>query len=256
MLRRSRALAAHEFRIAFADPSALIFLLVMPLLMMAFMKPLFRLSLAAEGVAGANGSEQAVPGMAVMFAAFGAGFAGFSFFREHGWGTWERLRASAASPMEIVGGKLVPPLAVSVLQILLLFVLGVVLFGLAIPGSMVGLVMVAIALALSLVAFGVAITAVSSTIQQLNVFANLGGMVFATLGGALTPLSVMPDWVETVAPATPTFWAMEGFRAVILDGAGVLDVLPEVVALVAFAAGFGAIAVTRFRFDETKVYYG
>ena len=256
MLRRSGALAAHEFRIVFADLSSLVFLLAMPLLMMAFMKPLFRLSLTAEGIAGANGSEQAVPGMAVMFAAFGAGYAGFSFFREHGWNTWERLRASAASPFEIVGGKLVPPLAVSVLQLLVLFALGVWLFGLSIPGSKVGLVALAVTLALALVAFGVAITAISNTTQQLNVFANLGGLVFATLGGALTPLSVMPGWVETIAPATPTYWAMKGFQAIILDGAGLFDVIPDVVALLAFAAGFGAIAVTRFRFDETKVYYG
>ena len=256
MLRRSRALAAHEFRIAFADPGTLIFLIVMPVLMMAFMKPLFRLSLQAEGVAGANGAEQAVPGMAVMFAAFGAGYAGFSFFREHGWNTWERLRASAASPLEIVGGKLVTPLFVTLAQLLVLFVLGVWLFGLAVPGSPLGLALVSLTLALSLVAFGIAITAVSSTMQQLNVFANVGAILFATLGGALTPLSVMPGWVEAIAPATPTFWAMEGYQSVILDGAGLWDVVPDSLALLGFTALFALLAVTRFRFDETKVYYG
>ena len=60
----------------------LVFLLLMPLLMMAVMKPLFALSLQADGFASASGAEQAVPGMAAMFATFSASFAGFGFFRE------------------------------------------------------------------------------------------------------------------------------------------------------------------------------
>ena len=71
--RRSAAIARHEFRVLIDDPSIIVLLLGMPLLMMAFMKPLFRLSLAAEGFSGANGADQAVPGMAVMFAAFTSG---------------------------------------------------------------------------------------------------------------------------------------------------------------------------------------
>ena len=255
-LRRSATIARHEFRIVFDDPSTLVFVIGMPLLMMAFLKPLFRFSLAAEGFAGANGAEQAVPGMAVMFAAFGASFAGFSFFREHGWGTWERLRASAASSTEIMVGKLIPPLAVTAVQLTALFGLGGLLFGLSIPGSMTGLVIVSAALALSLLSFGAAITAISRTSQQLNVLANVGGLVFATVGGALTPLSILPGWVATIAPATPTYWAMQGYRSLILEAAGVGDVLRPVTVLLIFAAGFAAFAATRFRFEESKVYWG
>ena len=255
-LRRSTAIACHEYRIFFDDPSAIVFLILMPLLMMAFMKPLFQLSLVAEGFAGANGAEQAVPGMAAMFASFSASFAGFGFFREHGWNTWDRLRASAATSVEIMTGKLVPSLTVASLQMLTLFLLGVVLFDLTITGSVLALVIVSLALSLSLLSFGVAITAISRTSQQLNVFANVGGMVFATLGGALTPLAVMPDWVQNVAPITPVYWAMEAFRDVILEGGGLLSVVQPTAVLLAFAAVFGGLAARRFSFADSKVYYG
>ena len=45
-------------------------------------------------------------------------------------------------------------------------------------------------------------------------------MLFGAIGGALVPLSVLPQWAKTIAPLTPTYWAMRGFRSVILDGAG------------------------------------
>lgn len=114
--RRSWALIRHEMKALTDDPGSLVFLLIMPLLMMGLMKPLFGLSLQAEGFVGANGAEQAVPGMAAMFVTFTGSFAGFTFFREHGWHTWDRLRASQATTPDIMVGKLAPTLIIAVVQ--------------------------------------------------------------------------------------------------------------------------------------------
>ena len=254
-LRRSWALLRHEMRMVMDDPGVLVFLLLMPLLMMAVMKPLFALSLQADGFAGASGAEQAVPGMAAMFATFSASFAGFGFFREHGWGTWDRLRASSATTSDIMVGKLGPVFLISIAQLTGLFGIGVLLLDLAIAGSITALGLIIIAFSLSMLAFGMAITAISRTSLQLNMFANLGGIVFAGVGGALVPVTVLPEWVQTIAQFIPTYWAMEGFLGVILEGDRVVDVLLPVVALLAFAGGFAAIAAFKFRFEETRIYY-
>ncbi|VAW05911.1 hypothetical protein MNBD_ACTINO02-3340, partial [hydrothermal vent metagenome] len=186
-LRRSWAIGRHEIRMLMDDPGTIVFLILMPMLMMAVMKPLFALSLQADGFAGASGAEQAVPGMAAMFASFSASFAGFGFFREHGWGTWDRLRASSATTPDIMIGKLGPVLGVSLFQLFSLFGLGVLLLGLTISGSLVALVMIIIAFSLAMLGFGMAITALSRTSLQLNTYANIGGIVFAAVGGALVP---------------------------------------------------------------------
>ena len=254
-LRRSWALGRHEMRIVMDDPGVLVFLLLMPLLMMAVMKPLFALSLQAEGFSSASGAEQAVPGMAAMFATFTASFAGFTFFREHGWGTWDRLRASSATTSDIMVGKLGPTFLLAVGQLFGLFGIGVLLLDLAIAGSVTALSMIVIAFSLSMLAFGMTITALSRTSLQLNMFANLGGIVFAGIGGALVPITVLPDWVASIARFTPTYWAMDGFLGVILEGEGVADVILPTLVLLLFAAVFTAIAAVRFRFEETKVYY-
>jgi ABC-2 type transport system permease protein len=46
---------------------------------------------------------------------------------------------------------------------------------------------------------------------------------------------------------------MEGFRAVTLDPGGIADVAGPVAALAAFSTVFLAVAVRRFRVEETKV---
>jgi ABC-2 type transport system permease protein len=84
------------------------------------------------------------------------------------------------------------------------------------------------------------------------VLANLGGVALAGLGGALVPLSTLPGWAEAVAPGTPSYWAMRGFRAVILDGDGAGGVIVPILVLLAFGAVFAVVAAVRFRFDERK----
>jgi ABC-2 type transport system permease protein len=66
------------------------------------------------------------------------------------------------------------------------------------------------------------------------------------------PINVLPGWARAVAPATPTYWAMRGFRSVILDGTDTSGVLLPVAVLLAMSAVFAVISVAKFRFDDTK----
>jgi ABC-2 type transport system permease protein len=248
----SAAIARHEFRILRSDPVFFLIFTAMPLVVMAFIKPSFRFALAAQGRAGVNGAEQAVPGTTVMFALFLMGNVGFSFFREHGWGTWERLRASWATPAQIMTGKMAVPLFEAAVQLLVLFGLGGLLYNLHVRGSMLALAAVATAFCVCVVGLGLALLAICQTVLQLNAIANLGAIVLAGIGGAIAPATALPGWARAVAPATPSYWAMRGFRAVILDGGSMGAVALPVAVLLGFAALFLVIAATRFRFEQTK----
>ena len=78
-------------------------------------------------------------------------------------------------------------------------------------------------------------------------------VVFGAVGGALVPLSVLPAWARTVAPVTPTYWAMRGFRSVILDAGGFASVALPTGILLAMTLGLAVVAVRRLRFDEAKL---
>ena len=256
-LRASAAIVRHEFRVMLTDPSTVVFLVLMPLLMVALMRRLFAgIPLAAGGVTSATGTDFAIPGMAVGFAAFGVGYAGFTFFRDHGWGTWDRLRATPATAVDLIAGKVVPIVSVTVVQLAVLFALGVPLFGLRITGSVAALGILIVVLAVSLSAFGMAVTAVARTMNQLNALGSVGGFALAMLGGAFVPVAAMPGWAQTVAPAFPTYWAMKGFLPVVIDGGGMGDIVVPVVAMAGFTVLFTLLAAAKFRFDDTKAYYG
>jgi ABC-2 type transport system permease protein len=251
-VRRVGVIVAHELRLARRDPSSILVLLVFPVITTAFLKPAFRPALVANGYSHANGAEHVVPGQAVMSAFFIVSLVTFSFFADHGWATWDRVRASRATSFEIIAGKSLPRVAIGIAQLGVLLAAGVVVFGLHIQGSPFALAPLIVAFSVCLVLLGVCVTALCRTAQQANAFAYLGMVLFGAIGGAFVPFDVLPAWARAVAPATPTYWAMRGMRSVILDGQGMGGIVLPGVALLGMASGFALIAFRRLRFDETK----
>ncbi len=249
---RVGALWRHETRLLARQAPLFAGAVVMPLIVMVFLRPTYRVALASRGYPEATGAEQAVPGVAVMFSFFMVGLVALAFLREHGFGTWDRLRASAAAPWEVILGKLGPLAVVAGLQQALLFGVGVAGAGLEIRGSVVALGLVAAALVSSVLGLGVAVMAQCSTQQQVALVQTVGTMVFAGLGGAFSPESLTPGFARVIGPFLPSYWAMRGYRAVILDAAGVRDVLGSVAALAGFAVVFAIVAVWRFRSEEPR----
>jgi ABC-2 type transport system permease protein len=230
--------------------------ILLPLVLIVFIKPIFRHSLVAgEGYDNVNGAEQAVPGMAVMSGFFLVGIVAFGFLREHGFGTWDRLRATPAKPSEIMVGKLVPYLGLAVLQQAAVFAAGALFFDLHLSGSLVALILVSMALACCLVAIGVMTVALTSTMQQVTIIQNLGAMLWAGVGGAFASVAMLPTWIAAWSPVVPSYWAMRGYRSVILDGGDIGEVALPIGVLLAFAAGCFVITALRFRFEESKPYW-
>ena len=86
----------------------------------------------------------------------------------------------------------------------------------------------------------------------VGVFLGLGT---AALGGCMMPLQVMELFapaVWTVAHVTPHAWALEAFEDLVVNGAGLGDVLPFIGILLAYAAGFYALAIWRLRVVLTR----
>ncbi|HBX77855.1 MAG TPA: ABC transporter permease [Acidimicrobiaceae bacterium] len=252
--QRIASVIAHDLRILKRDPAFLIIFTLMPLAFMAFTKGAFAAGLSAEFPGRAfNGSEQVVPGAAVLFSGFLVGNLGFAVFREHGWATWDRLRASKLSTTELMLGKAITPILILGLQLTVMLCAGALLFDMNLRGSLVAFISVAAALALMEVALGFALLAICRSVLQLNAITNLGAMLLSGLGGAITPVFLLPSWAQRIAPATPAYWAMKGFTAVTLEGGGMSEVGKPVAVLLAFSAGFVLVAAVRFRTEDAKV---
>jgi ABC-2 type transport system permease protein len=253
--RRTGAILFHQLRLLSRDPLPIMILVVFPLLLIGFLKPMFALALRTHGYPGANGAEQVVPGEAVINGFYIVGMTSFAFFVEHGWNTWERLRASDATSPEIIVGKALPFLAVSVAQFLIIFAIAIPLFHLHSRGPLTPLIPLVAAFALCLVSLGVMVTSVCHTVQQVSAFAFGGLVLFGALGGALVPLEVLPGWAHAVAPATPTYWVMRGFGSVILSGHSFPAIVLPCLILIGMSLAFAAVSLRRFRFTDSKASF-
>jgi ABC-2 type transport system permease protein len=255
-VRRSLAIVGNELRILRRDPEWLIFLFLIPLILVGLMRGGVRFILELTGHPGASGADFSVPAQAVTFVFYLPGLIGLSFLREHGWATWVRLRASGTSRTQILLGKVLPILVLGLLQMLVVFGIGSAVYGLQITGSALGVALIASALVVTAVAMGLAVTAAVRTVQQLNVIGNIAPVGLGGLGGALMPLAALPAWVHHVAPATPQYWAMQGFNGLILGGHGLRSALLPVFVLLIFATAFAVVAILGFRTAEKRLTFG
>jgi len=102
-----------------------------------------------------------------------------------------------------------------------------------------------------IVAAAMGVTAVVQTLartqEQAANYGSMVGLSFALLGGNFFPLFALPDVIQKISLATPNGWALRGFTDIAYDGARLGDLVPNVVALAAFAAFTSTIAVVRSR---------
>jgi len=224
---------------------------VMPLVILAFVQGVFEVYLRlVEGQGDVSGADLAAPGQATMFGFMTLAGFGYLFLGEHGWGTWNRVRALGVRPWQIMTGKLSVAYILQLTLFAFVMIAAVLLFDLEVRGSIVALVMIELATALVIIGYGLIAAAVANTQALFNAFAYLGALLLAGLGGALVPFSTLPGWARAIAPATPTYWAVSAYEQVILDGGGLADVVTELAVLLLFAVGF--LLVGAWLFDPDK----
>jgi len=193
-------------------------------------------------------TEQNVPAYTIFGVFFIVLTLASSFLREKQDGTFQRILAAPLSKTALLIGKLLPYYGVNLIQIGLMFAVGVVLFDMK-PGYLPAFILVSMALAASANGLGLLVAALGKTEAQVNSLSVLLSITLAALGGMMVPAFIMPGFMKTLSLFTPHAWALAGYHDVIIRGLGLADVLPETGVLLGFAALFFAGALWRFRFD-------
>jgi ABC-type Na+ efflux pump permease subunit len=193
-------------------------------------------------------TEQNVPAYTIFGVFFIVLTLASSFLREKQDGTFQRILTAPLSKTALLIGKLLPYYVVNLIQIGLMFGVGVVLFGMK-PGYLPALMLVSMALAAAANGLGLLVAALGKTEAQVNSLSVLLSITLAALGGMMVPAFIMPGFMKTLSLFTPHAWALAGYHDVIIRGLGLREVLPETGVLLGFAALFFAGALWRFRFD-------
>ncbi|MGY0799111.1 ABC transporter permease [Lysobacter sp. A286] len=174
-------------------------------------------------------------------------FTGVAIVRERERGNMELLIATPLSRSELMVGKVLPYAVIGLVQTTLVLALGMWLFRVPVQGSLLDVYLASVLLILANLTLGLLIsTKAQSQFQamQMTFFVFLPSIL---LSGFMFPFAGMPTVVQWLAEVLPLTHFLRLIRGVMLRGASLWELWPDVLALAAFTAVMMALAISRFR---------
>jgi ABC-2 type transport system permease protein len=161
-------------------------------------------------------------------------------------GVTRRMLATPTSASTILFGEALSRFAVALLQGLIIFTVGWLVFGVDWGDPLAALVLV---VTFSLVGTGVGML-LGSVLRNAEQATSIGppvGIALGMLGGCMWPLAIVPEPMRVVGHLFPQAWAMDGFIALIAKGEDVTGIGVQLAVLGGFAAALLALATWRLR---------
>lgn len=174
-------------------------------------------------------------------------FTGVAIVRERERGNMELLIATPVSSAELMIGKVLPYVAIGLVQTTVVLALGMWLFDVPLGGSLLHVYLAACLLIVANLTLGLLIsTRAQSQFQamQMTFFIFLPSIL---LSGFMFPFAGMPKAVQWIAEALPLTHFLRLVRGVMLRGASLWELWPDVLALLAFTTVMMTAAILRFR---------
>jgi ABC-2 type transport system permease protein len=174
-------------------------------------------------------------------------FTSVAIVRERERGNMELLIATPLSRSELMIGKVLPYAVIGLIQTTLVLLLGIWLFQVPVRGSVLDVYLAAILLIVANLTLGLLIsTKAQSQFQsmQMTMFVFLPSIL---LSGFMFPFAGMPRVVQWIAEVLPLTHFLRLIRGVMLRGAGLFELWPDVLALLVFTAVMMTAAILRFR---------
>jgi ABC-2 type transport system permease protein len=185
-------------------------------------------------------------GMSAMFIMFGAMFGAFSLVRERDDWTLPRMMMTHAGRADIVAGKMLGVFVVGTVQFAVLFA-----FTTAIGvkwGDPLAVWAIALAMVAAATGMSILIAAIGKTTRSVSGISQLVIQFMAAVGGSFFPVSQFPAWLQPLHYASVNGWAIDGILEA-MRGGTVVDVVPNVAALLGMAVLFGLAGVWRLRWE-------
>jgi ABC-2 type transport system permease protein len=193
-----------------------------------------------------------VGGWAIQFLLFALSASAGSLFRERDAGIFQRLLAAPVTRAHILWSKFLYGVSLGLVQLLVLFFTGRILFGIEVEQHLGLLVVVCLFAAGACTSFGMLVAAIAPNAEAASGLATFLIMMMSSLGGAWFPISLMPEFIQQFSKLTLVYWSMEGFSAVLWAGQSFVEILPILGILGGITAAVMTIAI--WRFNRGKIF--
>ena len=188
------------------------------------------------------------PGILAMNMMFSCLFGvGYVVLRYRKSGFLKRLHATPLSAFEFLSAQVLSRLSLIVFVTIILY-LGIgAIIHFHNAGSVALLLLLTVIGSLSMIALGITIAARFASEEVVNGLLNLLTWPMMLLSGVWFSIEGSPRWVQWVADALPLTQMLEAARAVMLDGAGIRKIIPNLAYLAVTTLVFLAFGAWSFR---------
>ena len=189
-----------------------------------------------------------VPGlMGVILTLMMVLMTGLAMTRERERGTMENLLAMPVRPLEVMAGKIVPYVAIGLLQVTLILLVAVFVFRVPFLGSLAALYLAALLFVAANLTVGIMLSSLAKNqlqAMQMTVFYFMPNLL---LSGFMFPFQGMPKWAQGIGNVLPLTYFLRLVRGIFLKGSGWMDLWPSIWPLMVFTLVVMAIAVKFYR---------
>ena len=155
--------------------------------------------------------------------------------REREQGTAEQLAVTPINPLDLLIGKLIPPLFVGYMVITLVLAVGLVWFEIAFVGSIAALYLLSASYILACLSAGLLISTFSYTGDQAMWANQVFTIPNVLLSGFIFPISNMPEPIQLATYLLPMRYFLTIIRGLFLRGSNITDLWQEAIILLAWS---------------------
>lgn len=187
-------------------------------------------------------------GMNMMFSClFGVGYVVVRYRKN---GFLKRLRATPLRPIEFIIAQIASRMSLIILITVFIYTGTHLLLDTRMEGSYITLLLIAMLGAISLVSLGLMVASRVTSEELAGGLLNVINWPMMLLSGVWFSLEGAGPIVQSAAKIFPLTHILDSARAVMLDGAGLVDIAPHLGALIAMSALFLALGASFFRWNQ------
>jgi len=167
--------------------------------------------------------------------------------REKEIGTLEQILVTPIRPIELMLGKTIPFVLISLADVILVTLVGVLWFEVPFRGSILVLLLGTITFLFNSVGLGLLISTISSTQQQAMMAGNLFLTPAILLSGLIFPIANMPTFFQYLTLLNPLMYFVIVAQGIFLKGAGLALLWPEMLSMTVLGLAMLTLAALRFK---------
>src|SRR5215475_1163148 len=195
-----------------------------------------------------NYKHYMVPGILVaLMTMIGTLLSAQNIAREKELGTLEQLNVTPITRGEFIVAKLMPFWVLGLIELSLGLIVGKLVFGIPMRGSVLLLFGVAGVYLVVALGIGLWISALVDTQQQAMFVTFFIVNVYLLMSGLFTPVDSMAPWVQQVSIVNPVRHFVTISRAILMKGAGLAEIAQPFLILMGTAAAVLFVAVQQYR---------